>query len=78
MMQNLHNNYLYSANTGILFTQRGFNGALLNPAKSGTINGSVYQIGQSMLLSNNGNIHKDLIPRNGSVSDSRGATSEVN
>lgn len=26
MMQNLHNNYLYSANTGILFTmQRGYN-----------------------------------------------------
>ena len=77
MMQNLHNNYLYSANTGILFTQRGFNGALLQ-AKSGTIGGSVYPIDQSMLLSNNGNIHKDLMPRNGSVSDSRGATSEVN
>jgi len=44
MMQNLHNNYLYSANTGILFTQRGFNGALLH-AKSGTIGGSVYPIG---------------------------------
>lgn len=31
-----------------------------------------------MLFSNNGNIHKDLIPRNGSVTDSRGATFEVN
>ena len=47
-------------------------------SSSGTIGGSVYPIGQSMLLSNNGNIHKDLMPRNGSVSDSRGATSEVN
>jgi hypothetical protein len=29
MMQNLHNNFLYNANTGILFTQRGnWNGVL--------------------------------------------------
>jgi len=80
MMQNLHNNYLYSANAGTLFTQRGYNSGPngLLQAKSGTIGGSVHQIGQSMSgLTNIGNIHKDLINRNASVSDSRGATTEV-
>jgi len=38
MMQNLHNNYLYSANSGILFTmQRGFNsgGVILGGPSTG-------------------------------------------
>lgn len=40
MMQNLHNNYLYSANSGILFTmQRGWNsGQASNNAKGFTAN----------------------------------------
>ena len=36
MMQNLHNNYLYNANTGIIFTRRGWNGSMM-PQFKGTI-----------------------------------------
>jgi hypothetical protein len=36
MMQNLHNNYLYSGNTGILFTmQRGWNSGQPNASQTG-------------------------------------------
>jgi hypothetical protein len=41
MMQNLHNNYLYNANTGIIFTRRGWNGSMLpHPHFKGTIKDS--------------------------------------
>lgn len=36
MMQNLHNNYLYSANTGILFTGRGLTSGLEGFGKKST------------------------------------------
>ena len=41
MMQNLHNNYLYSANTGILFTGKGLTSGLVQGfgKKSTTIGG---------------------------------------
>lgn len=64
MMQNLHNNYLYSANSGILFTmQRGWNSGYSGDTAGITNNG----IGQSFNnLTNIGKIDKELINNNAS------------
>jgi len=71
MMQNLHNNYLYSNNTGILFTmQRGWNSG----DGSANTNG---QIGQSRTLTHLGNVHKDLIHNNGSTSGVSGVMTGI-
>jgi hypothetical protein len=58
IMQNLHNNYLYSANTGILFTmQRGWNSGC---SSNGAANTNA-QIGQSFkCLTNIGKLHKEF------------------
>ena len=84
MMQNLHNNYLYSNNSGILFTmQRGWNsghGALSGHGASsgphGVTNAQI-GIGQSFEnLQNIGRIHKDLLNKNNELTN--GASGVMN
>lgn len=67
MMQNLHNNYLYSANTGILFTmQRGWNSGIgaIHPHSGTATNGKMI-IGNSFKnLTNIGRIRKNFLNKN--------------
>ena len=79
-MQNLHNNYLYSANSGILFTmQRGWNsGAGASSGAHGVTNGQI-GIGQSFKnLTNIARIDKELLNKNESTSGVSGVMNGLN